>query len=121
MPPLSTQGLGGENLRGWLSELASARDAQRLAQHVAAWPDQLRVLAHAVRDGMDALVELARSLDIGFLLNAGYRCDVDLRLYQVEACDNYFGRGGHVAFQAATAPGALAGAILSMQQLREDR
>lgn len=103
-----------------LSHLASASEHDTIRDGAASWPAALERIGAAVRGSMDEVMELAGELDIGYALNAGWRCDVPLRLFGVEACDNYFDRTRHVTFTASTALGALAGAMIAMEQLRAE-
>lgn len=112
-----------EDLITKLSALASAREATDVGE-AAFWHEDTE-LAWAARDGMEALMSLARDLEIGWYLNAGLRCDVDFDLAHVDATDNsnrwsHDGsepRGAEVT--AATPQGALAGAILAILYQRQ--
>jgi hypothetical protein len=81
-------------------------------------------LAWQIQDGMEALMTLAKDSEIGWYMNAGYRCDVDFDQYRIEAvCQKArFCRGSdepiHVEVQALTAQGALAGGLLAIFQER---
>lgn len=111
-----------------LTAMASETKPAELSYR-AFWIDSGNEIAMALRDGTEALLQLAADEGIGIQLNAGWRCDIDLKRFSVEACDNQR-RGNREEFpigtiHAATAQGALAAAILAVLQARaangEDR
>jgi hypothetical protein len=106
-----------------LNELASSGSTDSLESRAEFWPPGSRFLTRGLRDGMEALMELASDLRIGWDLNAGWRCDVEFDLFKVDACDNHpdFGRDLSAEFSARTPQGAMAGAILSILRLRAER
>jgi hypothetical protein len=114
------QRLPTDKLAELLSLISSAKDRERLSDHVSRLDADFAALTRAVRDGLSDLVEYADSIDVGWEMNHGFRCDVNFALFLVTACDNYHLRSRTVEFTACTAEGALAGALLAMLQLRAE-
>ena len=77
---------------------------------------------HVIDAGMDGLISFATLEDIGWEINAGWRCDVNFELFSLETCDNRKGFR-HINFEviAATAQGALAAGILLILRDRAKR
>ena len=106
-----------------LSQLAVADGLDHLQDQAEGWDKDLEVLtdlAGHLKQGFAGLVELACHRDVAWQLNHGWRCDVPRSDFRIEACDDYHDRGRVVAFRAKSAEGALAGAILLMQQARAE-
>lgn len=108
------------DLIGKLTILASEDDATGL--DAAAFWSEFDDLTRALRDGMEALMQLAADEEIGWDLNSGWRCDVDFRMYRIFVCDNKGDDNGRAErqfeLQAATAQGAIAAGILAVFQAR---
>ncbi|MGE4043339.1 MAG: hypothetical protein AB7F35_00695 [Acetobacteraceae bacterium] len=103
-----------------LTQLASEPDPTDLDH--AFWGEE-HDLSWAVQDGMEALMLLAKDEDIGWMLNAGWRCDVSFELYGIDVCCNRHRFGEKridISFQiqATTPQGALAAGILAVLQAR---
>ena len=100
-----------------LTHLATADEPEEVDH--AFWAEDHR-LVWACRDGMEALMYLARHEQIGWELNAGSRCDVPFDQFSVSVCDNKNGRNCQFdELRALTPQGALAAGILAVLQARE--
>jgi hypothetical protein len=98
-----------------LTVLASEPDPTNM-DHVF-WTDPTP-LARALRDGMESLMFLASEEDVGWMLNAGWRCDVDRDRFSIDVCDLLNRKEPGMTLHAATAQGALAAGILAVLQAR---
>jgi len=80
--------------------------------------DERSVLAGAVSDGMESLMEMAKDEEIGWEINAGQRCDVPFDLFSIRVCDNRHRQAHDFELQALTPMGVLAAGILVIMQAR---
>jgi len=89
----------------------------------AFWPgEDGGSMLSACRDGMEALMYLARQKQVGWIVNAGWHCDVPFDQVHIEACDNkHRGCGFNAQIHARTPQGALAAGIIAVLEDRARR